>query len=420
MSEFYISGGNPLEGALGVQGAKNSVLPILAACLLTRRPVVLRRCPQLTDVTAALDILRHLGCGVEQDGDVICLDPSAADGTAVPGELMHSMRSSVIFLGPILARSGEAQLTYPGGCELGPRPIDLHLRAMSLLGAAVEEREEGFVCRGRLRGGEIRLPLPSVGATENAILAAMGAEGVTTIVGAAREPEIVELQRFLNLLGGHVRGGGSSLIEVTGNRPLGGGEYTIMGDRIVAATLMSAGAAAGGEIRLDGVDWRHIAAVSAVLAAAGCRVHSDERGLTLRRDSKIPLKGVERIRTAPYPGFPTDAQAPVMAALCTGQGETLITETLFESRYRHVPQLARMGADIAISGREARVRGVPRLHGAEVEAADLRGGGALVAAALGAEGESVVRGLHHIDRGYEALETMIGKLGGTIVRREDT
>ena len=418
MSEFYISGGNPLEGALRVQGAKNSVLPILAACLLTRQPVVLRGCPRLTDVTAALDILRHLGCGVEQKEDVIRLDPSAADGTAIPETLMGAMRSSVIFLGPILARNGAAELTCPGGCELGPRPINFHLDAMSRLGAEVEERETGFVCRGRLRGGEIRLPLPSVGATENAILAAMGAEGVTTVVGAAREPEIVELQRFLNRLGGHVRGAGTSVIEITGNRPLEGGEYTIMGDRIVAATLMSAGAAAGGEIRLDGVDWRHLAAVSAVLAAAGCGVYSDERGVTLRRDRRTPLKGVGAIRTAPYPGFPTDAQPPVMAALCTGEGETLFTETLFESRYRHVGELVRMGADITLSGQKARVRGVPHLQGARVEAADLRGGGALVAAALGAEGESVVRGLCHIDRGYESLETMINKLGGTIVRRE--
>ena len=419
MSEFYISGGNPLEGALKVQGAKNSVLPILAACLLTRKPVVLRGCPRLTDVDAALDILRHLGCGVERRGDVIRLDPSAADGTAIPDERMRAMRSSVIFLGPILARNGAAELTCPGGCELGPRPIDFHLDAMSRLGATVEEVENGFACRGRLRGGEIRLPLPSVGATENAILAAMGAEGVTTIVGAAREPEIVELQRFLNRLGGHVRGGGTSIVEITGNRPLEGGEYTIMGDRIVAATLMSACAAAGGEIRLDGVNWRHTAAVSAVLAAAGCGVYSDEQGLTLRRDRNVPLKGVGAIRTAPYPGFPTDAQAPVMVALCAGTGETVFTETLFESRFRHVGELVRMGADIAISGQKARVRGVPRLHGTAVEAADLRGGGALVAAALGAEGESVVRGLHHIDRGYEALETMVRKLGGIMVRREN-
>lgn len=417
MSEFHISGGTPLEGELTVQGAKNSILPILAACLLTRQQVTLRNCPDLTDVTAALDILAYLGCGVQRTGGVISLDPSAAQGTEIPEHLMHSMRSSIIFLGPILARSGRAGMTYPGGCELGPRPIDLHLEAMTLLGARVEEEKCEFTCRGKLTGGVIRLRTPSVGATENAMLAAMGAEGITTIINAAREPEIVELQNFLNLLGGRVRGGGSSTIELEGKRPLGGGEYIIMGDRIVAATLMSAAAAAGGHIRLNGVDWRHVASVSAVLAEAGCHICSDEKGVALRKDPSRPLRGVSRIRTAPYPGFPTDAQAPVMAALCTSLGETLFTEALFESRYRHVPGLIHMGADIAVTGRDALVRGVPRLVGARTEATDLRGGGALVTAALGAEGESVVGGVHHIDRGYEALETMITRLGGKMVRR---
>ena len=419
MSEFHISGGNPLEGALRVQGAKNSVLPILAACLLTRRPVELHHCPRLTDVDAALAILSHLGCLVRREGGGIVVDPCHADGTEIPGDLMRSMRSSIMFMGPILARNGQVRLTYPGGCELGPRPIDLHLAAMAALGAEVEEGPEGLSCQGKLTGGDVCLRLPSVGATENAMLAAVGARGVTVIHNAAREPEIVELQRFLNALGARVWGAGGSVIQIEGMRPLGGSQFTVGGDRIVAATLMSGVAAAGGEVRLDGIDWRHVSSVSAVLAEAGCYVRSDGDGITLRRDREKPLRGVSPIRTAPYPGFPTDAQPPVMAALAAGEGSTEFTETIFDSRYRHVAELARMGADITVRGRQALVRGVPRLYGARVTAADLRGGGALVAAALGAEGDTVVSGLCHIDRGYEDLAAVIRSLGGRIARKDE-
>ena len=418
MSEFHISGGIPLEGELTVHGAKNSVLPILAACLLTRRQVTIQNCPRLTDVSAALTILEHLGCTARWEGNTVVLDPSAADGTEIPEGLMRSMRSSIIFLGPLLARNGLARLTYPGGCELGPRPIDLHLAAMRQLGAKVTEGPEGLCCEGRLVGCDIHLSIPSVGATENAMLAAVGAAGETTITNAAREPEIMELQRFLNLLGGKVRGAGSSTISVEGMRPLFGGSYTIMGDRIVAITLMSAAAAAGGTVRLEGVDWRHVSTVSAVLAEAGCGVYSDSGGVTVSRDAGRPLRGVPTIRTAPYPGFPTDGQAPVMAALAAGQGTTMFVENMFDSRYRHVPELVRMGADITTEGRVALVRAVSKLHGARVEAADLRGGGALAVAALGAEGDTVLSGVHHIDRGYERLETLVCQLGGSMTRQE--
>lgn len=418
MSEFHIFGGVPLEGELTVHGAKNSALPILAACLLARREVVLRNCPDLTDVDAALKILNHLGCAARREGDAVIVCPTGAVGCEIPEELMRSMRSSIIFLGPVLARNGQARLTYPGGCELGPRPIDLHLSAIRALGAEVTEGAEGLCCQGKLTGCDIHLATPSVGATENAMLAAMGARGETTIINAAREPEILELQHFLNLLGGRVRGAGGSVISVMGRRPLEGGSYTVMGDRIVAATLMSAAAAAGGTVRLLGVDWRHVATVSAVLAEAGCAVRSDDRGITIRRDLSRPLRGVPTVRTAPYPGFPTDAQAPVMAALAAGQGSTLFVENMFDSRYRHVPELVRMGADITTEGRVALLRGVPRLHGARVKASDLRGGGALAAAALGAEGETVLTGLRHIDRGYEALERQVCLLGGRMTRRD--
>lgn len=417
MSVMYLRGGTPLEGELAVHGAKNSVLPILAACLLAGGPVTLHNCPRLTDVAAALNILRHLGCRVAQEGHTITVDPTGAAGSSVSEEQMRSMRSSIIFLGPLLARTGEAHLTYPGGCELGPRPIDLHLAAIRAMGCQVSE-DLGIHCQGRPEGGEVQLALPSVGATENAILCAVGAKGSTTITNAAREPEIGDLQSFLNSLGADVRGAGSSTVTVEGGRALSGGEYTVMGDRIVAATLLSAAAAAGGRVRLSGVDWRHLATVLSVFHQAGCQVKSKFEYVELERDRGIPLKGTPTIRTAPYPGFPTDAQAPVMAALAASQGCTLFVETMFDSRYRHVIELRRMGADITTEGRVALVRGVERLHGARVEASDLRGGGALAAAALGAEGTTILSGLNHIDRGYEGLEGMLQALGASVERRE--
>ena len=417
MSYFQVTGGAPLEGVCPVQGAKNCVLPILAACLLTEREVTLHHCPDLTDVAAALEILAHLGRPARREGDTVTVAGGPVTSGSVPEPLMRAMRSSIIFLGPLLAVAGCAHLTMPGGCEIGARPIDLHLSAIRALGASVTEDADGLHCAApALEGRDIFLSLPSVGATENSILCACGARGVTTIHNAAREPEIAALQDFLNTLGARVRGAGSSLITVVGGRSLSGGEFAIMGDRIVAATLLSAAACAGGDVTVSGVDYRQLAPVTAVLAEAGCRLTSEPHSVRLRRDRSVPLRAVSAIRTAPHPGFPTDAQAPVMAALAASQGTTLFVENLFESRYRHVPELKRMGADIEVEGRVAVVRGVPRLHGARLEAWDLRGGGALTAAALGAEGESRVWGLHHIDRGYEHLETMLARLGGEIRR----
>ncbi len=416
MSVLHICGGRPLEGELTVQGAKNSVLPILAACLLAGGPVELFNCPQLSDVAAALDILRHLGCAVRQRGHAIVVDPSGAEGSTISEAQMHAMRSSIIFLGPLLARTGQAHLTYPGGCELGARPIDLHLSAIRALGCQVEEGAGGIHCRGRPVGGEICLTIPSVGATENAMLCAVGGRGTTVITNAAREPEIVDLQRFLNTLGARVRGAGSGTVLIEGGRPLTGGSYTIMGDRIVAATLLSAAAAAGGHVVLRGVDWRHLAAVLGVLHQAGCGIRSGEDRIELEREPSRPLQAAGEVRTAPYPGFPTDAQAPVMAALCASQGSTWFEENMFDSRYRHVAELRSMGADINVRGRLALVRGVDRLRGAQVAAADLRGGGALAVAAVGARGESILSGLHHVDRGYECLEGMLRELGADVHR----
>lgn len=416
MSELYIQGGIPLRGSVTVQGAKNCVLPLLAACLLVPGRVELSNCPRLTDVTAALDILRALGCRARQEGHTVTVDASTLSDWTVPEEQMGAMRSSILFLGPLLARLGRAALSYPGGCELGPRPIDLHLAALRTLGCAVEESGGQLLCTGRPGGGDIQLSLPSVGATENAMLCAVGAPGVTTITNAAREPEIAALQDFLNTMGAHVRGAGGSVITIVGGRPLHGGAFAVMGDRIAAATLLGAAAAAGGRVRVSGVERGHLGPVLETLRQAGCTVESGETGVTLSRDPDRPLTAPTTVRTAPYPGFPTDAQAIVMAALCTARGSTMFVENLFDSRYSHVAELRRMGADITTEGRVAVVRGVERLHGARVTARDLRCGGALAVAALGAEGESVLAGVRHIDRGYESLEATLTALGGRVRR----
>ncbi len=417
MEVLSVRGGRPLGGSLTVQGAKNSVLPLLAATLLAEGQSVIHNCPDLSDVTASLDILRHLGCQVDQEGDTVTVDATALVSSAVPETLMRSMRSSVIFLGSILARLGQACMCYPGGCELGPRPIDLHLEALQKLGAQVSEGPGGLTCvTNALTGSDITLSLPSVGATENAMLAATAAQGVTVIQNAAREPEIVQLQDFLRSMGADIRGAGTSVITVrgSGGRPLHGGEVTVMGDRIVAATYLSCAAAAGGEIELAGVDYRQLSPVSAVLAEAGCLVKSGGDRITLKRDPASPLKAVRPVRTAPYPGFPTDAQAPVMASLCAAQGASMFVENMFSSRYRHIDELRKMGADIRTEGRVAVVCGVEKLHAAALEAHDLRGGAALAVAALGAEGESVISGLQHIRRGYADLAGDLTALGGEV------
>lgn len=417
MSVIYIQGGVPLEGKWRVQGAKNSVLPILAGCLLTQEAVAISNCPRLSDVDAAVDILHHLGACCVWQGDTLVVDASGACHTSIDEGRMRAMRSSIMFLGPLVARMGEATLTYPGGCELGPRPIDLHLTALQEMGCEVEEADGLITCQGRPQGGVVSLAFPSVGATENAMLCAVGASGDTTIVNAAREPEIVQLQEFLNALGGKVWGAGGSVITVQGGQTLHGGQISILGDRIVAATLLSGVAAAGGEVQVSGVDWRHLSTVLQLFEQAGCQVRSGTHSIWFRRSPHTPLRAVSPVSTAPYPGFPTDAQAPVMAAFATARGTTIFQETMFSRRFGHVPGLKAMGADISLHGSGAWVRGVPTLHGAAVTATDLRGGGALAVAALGAQGETTLDGLEHIDRGYERLEEMFGRLGAGIQRR---
>jgi len=417
MQFLEVSGGNRLRGTVSVGGAKNSVLPILAATLINGGENTLHNCPDLRDVDSAIAILRHLGCTVEREGHTIRVDSSNITRCDVPDRLMREMRSSVIFLGPILARCGEAVLSFPGGCELGPRPIDLHLDALARLGAVITEESGRIRCRaGDLRGRDILLSMPSVGATENAMLAATACDGVTRIINAAREPEILDLQHFLCKGGAQVTGAGTGEIIVVGGGVRNDVRHRILPDRIETATYLCAAAACGGEITVTDCEPRHVGTVLAQLAEGGARFQVAGRTIRLQCDRRLSAMGP--VRTMPYPGFPTDAQAQLMAAACTARGTTVFLENIFENRYRHAAELTRLGARIRTSGRVAVVEGTDRLLGADVTCTDLRGGAALVIAALAAQGNSTIREIHHIDRGYEKIENSFSDLGGIIRRTE--
>ena len=418
MSEIIIRGGVPLSGEVRIQGAKNSVLPILAATLLAEGPVRLRRCPRLRDVDRSVQILRALGCTARWDGGDLLVDPRGLSGQAVPAALARQTRSSVIFLGAILARCGSALCPLPGGDELGPRPIDLHLAGLRAMGAEIREGDGVLSCRAaHLRGTRIHLPIPSVGATEHLMLTACAAEGETVISGAAREPEIVDLQEALRACGARVRGAGTDVVSVQGGRPLHGCTCGVMPDRIVAATYLCAAVSAGGSVFLRGAREEDLGAVAAVLRRSGCRIVPDAEGIrcsSIGRPCAPPP-----VRTAPWPGFATDAQAPLTAALLRARGTVTVREDLFEDRFRHVTGLRRMGADIRVEGRTAVVRGVAALRGAEVTSTDVRGGAALCVAALAAEGASRIGATEHIDRGHEDLVRDLRALGADIERTGD-
>ena len=417
MSYLMIGGGRPLHGRIAVQCAKNSVLPVLAAALLAGDACRIADCPRLSDVETAAEILRHLGCTAQWDGGDLLVDTTHISRCDIPEELMRKMRSSVIFLGAILSRCGQAELSYPGGCELGPRPIDLHLTALRTLGAEINEIGGSLLCRAnRLRGADIVLTLPSVGATENAILAACGAEGTTVIANAAREPEIADLQDFLQKLGVEIHGAGTSAITVQGKGTLHGCTHRCIGDRIAASTYLCAAAAAGGQVTLTGIDYRHLATVTTALHQAGCRLQCDDDTITLESSGR--LRAIAPVRTSPYPGFPTDAQPLLMAALLRSEGATMFVENMFESRYRHVPELLRMGAEIRLEGRVAVVCGVTDLHSAAVRSADLRGGAALVIAGLQAQGVTQIHNMHHIQRGYQDIAGDLAALGAEVSTAE--
>ena len=413
MDTIHICGGNRLEGELSVHGAKNSALPLLAATLLAADVSELTNCPRLSDVTASMAILRHLGCTVTQEADRVTVDATHLCCGHVPDDLMRQMRSSIVFLGAMVARCGEAELTYPGGCELGPRPIDLHLWALRRLGVTVEEQHGRIRCRAsHLHGAEITLPFPSVGATENVLLAACTAEGTTVLRHAAREPEIGDLCRFLNACGARIRICDSGTIVVEGVSRLHGASHRVMVDRIEAATYLAAVAATGGALTLTHCPALPVSPVFAPLEQAGCTIVAREDCIRIQAPPR--LRGMGMVRTLPYPGFPTDAAAPLLAAACGGEGTTVCVETIFENRYRYVDELTRMGARIRVDGRVAVVEGTDTLHGADVACTDLRGGAALVVAALAADGESRITALHHLHRGYEDLVGCLKAIGACI------
>ncbi len=410
-----ITGGRKLSGDITVQGAKNSALPLMAGAMLCDSRTVLHNVPALTDVYAASRILNRLGFRCSVSGHTAVIMPGEG-GTEIPDEEMRAMRSSVMFLGPMLGSRKRCVITMPGGCELGPRPIDLHLDAMRQLGVQIREQQGRIVCQAeQLRGTRIPLPFPSVGVTENVIMAAVLAEGETVLTNAAREPEITDLANFLIQCGAKITGAGEGTVVISGVKKLSGTEYSVMPDRIAAFTWLCAAASAGGTVCIRGTEPKDMESCLSLLTAAGCRIGICRDRIYL--DCTRPLRNLRYIRTMPYPGFPTDAQALITAVLATSEGTGLIEETVFESRFKHVGELLRMGADIRVSGRTAVIYGVPRLHGAEVEAMDLRGGAALAAAAAGAEGETVLRGLSHLDRGYDHFAETFNSLGGSALRR---
>lgn len=412
MGAYRINGGRPLEGAVTIHGAKNSVLPILAATLVSGGQYTINNCPEISDVETALDILRALGCTARREGTRVYVDTVTAEAREIPEALMKKMRAAIIFLGALLARFGSAQLSAPGGCVLGQRPIDLHLLGLRLMGAECEYDGESLRCKGDLlRGCTVALPFPSVGATENLLLAALACEGEVTVCNAAREPEIGDLIGFLRACGAKIDGAGTSVLHIGGARPLHGTEYTVMPDRMEAATYLAAAAATRGRLVLQGAEPKHLRAVMETLERGGCQIARRPGEIIVRCDR---LTAVSPIITAPYDGFPTDAQAPVMAAMATAEGVSVFEETIFSDRMRHVPALRAMGARIVATARHAVVTGVKRLHGAEAEATDLRGGAAMVIAALSAEGESRITKTEHMERGYASFVRALRACGAQI------
>ncbi len=418
MSYISVSGKKRLSGSVPIQGAKNSVLPILSATLLTNHSCVIHNCPAISDVDACVGILKHLGCSVKWQEHSLVVDTSQVMCRSIPEELMGEMRSSIVFLGAVLSRCHEAVLSFPGGCELGPRPIDLHLKSLCQMGAVVEESHGKLFCflpKGYFEGTEIVLPIPSVGATENIMIAATLAKGTTVIRNAAREPEIEDLANFLNACGGNIKGSGESTILVEGVSALHGCEHTVIPDRIVAATYLSAIAVSGGDGQITKVNSAHIYPVLPFFRQSGCDI--TEQGSTVRLQAPFRLSSLSHIVTGYHPGFPTDAQPVIMPMGAVAKGTSTFVENIFENRFHHVHDLVKMGAKIKVEGRMAVVEGVPTLSGATVKAKDLRGGAGLVLAGLCAEGVTKIEQPRFVDRGYQNIVSDLLLLGADIQRR---
>jgi UDP-N-acetylglucosamine 1-carboxyvinyltransferase len=421
MDRISIRGGVPLHGVIPIAGAKNAALPLMAASLLTHETLTLDNVPDLADIATMARLLAQHGVAVMAGAAAShSLDFAAGHivSTTAPYDLVRKMRASILVLGPLLARCGESRVSLPGGCAIGPRPVDLHLDGLRRLGAQIE-LDGGYIearAPGGLRGAEIVFPSVSVGATENLLMAAVLAEGETVLINAAREPEIGDLAACLVAMGAEIDGIGSDRMTIRGVRRLHGARHRIIADRIETGTYLMAAAATGGSVRLTGTRLDLVAAVAGILDRAGVEIGETADGITVCR--RGALRGVD-ITTEPYPGFPTDLQAQMMALMATADGASMITETIFENRFMHVPELARMGADITVHGTSAVVRGVPRLRGAPVMATDLRASVSLIVAGLAAEGETTISRVYHLDRGYERLEEKLAACGARIERRRD-
>lgn len=417
MDKIIVNGKKRLGGTIKVHGAKNSALPVLAAAVTAGGECVISNCPELSDVAATIKILDWLGCSEVCGNGTVCVDGSKLTSDEIPDYLMRELRSSFIFMGALLSRTGRAAMCAPGGCEIGVRPVDIHLHSFEQMGVNVKDEGGKIICEapGGLKGAEINLSFPSVGATENIMLAAVKAKGTTYIKNAAREPEICDLARFLNACGADISGAGESTIVINGKEKLHGAHFTVMPDRIVAASYLAAAAVTGSPLTVTNAVPEHLSSVISVFEQSGCsfKTSGDEIKIT----PPARLKKMGTVRTMPYPGFPTDCQAIVMAMAAVADGTTVINENIFESRFRHAGELNRMGADITVSGRCAVVNGVNSLYGTSVNATDLRGGMSLILAALCAEGTSEIGCVEYIDRGYEKIERDLSLIGADI-RRE--
>lgn len=413
---IVINGLNKLDGEIIIQGAKNSVLPILASTILCKGDCVLHNCPKLSDVNTTIEILNNLGCSVKSEGNTLIVNTDNMCNYNIPNVLMRELRSSIIFLGSISSRFNKSMLSFPGGCELGPRPIDMHLESLRKMGLNIYEHNGILDCETKsgLYGTQIALSFPSVGATENIILAAVKSKGTTTITNAAREPEIIDLINFLCKCGAKIFGAGQSTITIEGVKELFGAEHTVIPDRIVTTTFMAAVGAAKGNLLLRNVDINHLESIISIFKEAGCDLRMDKNEIQITCNNR--LNGISKIRTMPYPGFPTDAQALIMAMMTTSNSTTMFIENVFENRYKHVDELLRLGANIRVEGKVAIVEGVERLSGAFIQANDLRGAASLIVAGLAAEGKTEIVGTEYIDRGYQDIEKSLSSIGASIKR----
>ena len=416
MEKLVVNGGKRLEGKVKISGAKNAVLPIIAASLLGTSPSILEEVPDLEDVRTISEVLGHLGVRVSNGGNnTLNIDSSVISSCEAPYELVRKMRASFLIMGPLLARCGKAKISLPGGCAIGTRPIDLHLKGFDALGAKID-CGEGYIeasAPNGLKGARIYLDFPSVGATENIIMAACMAEGQTILENPAHEPEIIDLVNYLNVMGANIKGAGTNIIKIEGVKALKGCNYTIIPDRIEAGTYMVAAAMTNGDVYIENALSEHLKPVIAKLKEAGVFIQEEINGIRVKGTGNI--KAVD-IKTLPYPGFPTDMQAQLMAMLTIADGSGIVSETVFENRFMHVDELKRMGANIKVDGRSAIVDGVKKLSGCQVKATDLRAGAAMVLAGLVAEGETQIGCIHHIDRGYDGLVDKLCNLGADIKR----